>query len=334
MQNNWRLPLLRAYYWATLPARRRRLRTWAADGIAPITILFYHRVHEDRATPWTTHPRAFRRQIAWLLDHADLVSLQEAQTRLQRGNFSCRPTVAITFDDGYEDNLASALPLLIQHAVPCTYFVTAENVLRGLPFEHDRAYGVSPRPHTAAHIRDLAASGVEIGSHAWSHRDFGALDADTTRREFIDSRRALEDIISAPITRFAFPFGRPENAPPHAIALARECGYGAVCTAYGGYNVPPCDGFVLRRFHGDDPWIRMANRVTVDTRLLDVPWGVAAAAMACDANRGIPPAISQARSPSPAATSDALALSHVAATPLEVANPTSNRPSEWDAAVP
>lgn len=269
MWEHWKMPALAAYYWATLPKRKRRLRDWAAAGVAPVTVLFYHRIHEDRATPWTTHPRAFFRQMRWLMEHADLVSLQEAQERLIAGNCSHRPTVAVTFDDGYEDNLRVALPFLIEHAVPCTYFVTAENVLRGRPFEHDRLFGAAPLPHTAEQIRALAASGVEIGSHAWSHSDFGGLNAGETRRQLIDSRHALEDMISAPVVRFAFPFGRPENSPPGAIAAARECGYVAVCTAHGGYNVPPCEGFVLRRFHGDDPWIRMVNRVTVDRRLLE-----------------------------------------------------------------
>ncbi|GAB4133916.1 MAG: polysaccharide deacetylase family protein [Thermogutta sp.] len=268
MREQWRMLALAAYYWATLPMRKRRLRRWAFSGTAPITILFYHRVHEDRATPWTTHPRAFRRQMTWLLEHADLISLQEAQARLVAGNFGNRPAVAVTFDDGYEDNLREALPLLIEHAVPCTYFVTAENVLRGKAFEHDALFGVAPLPHTPAQVRDLAASGVEIGSHAWSHCDFGALSADETQRQLTDSRRALEDITAAPVVRFAFPFGRPENSPPTAIAAARRCGYVAVCTAHGGYNVPRCEGFLLRRFHGDDPWVRMVNRVTVDLRLM------------------------------------------------------------------
>ncbi|MGQ9606650.1 MAG: polysaccharide deacetylase family protein [Thermogutta sp.] len=268
MREHWRLAALTAYYWATLAARKRRLRHWAIVGIAPVTILFYHRIHEDRATPWTTHPRAFLRQMHWLLERADLVSLQEAQKRLLAGNFSNRPVVAVTFDDGYEDNLRAALPFLIDHGVPCTYFVTVENVLRGRPFDHDARYGAAPRPHTPEQIRGLAESGVEIGSHAWSHCDFGQWNDDETRRQLGDSRHALEDMISAPVVRFAFPFGRPENAPPLAIAAARHSGYVAVCTAHGGYNVPPCEGFVLRRFHGDDPWIRMANRVTVDLRLL------------------------------------------------------------------
>ncbi len=334
MWEHWKMAALAAYYWATLPRRKRRLRDWAAARVAPVTVLFYHRIHEDRATPWTTHPRAFLRQMRWLMEHADLISLQEAQERLVAGNGSHRPTVAVTFDDGYEDNLRVALPFLIEHAVPCTYFVTAENVLRGRPFEHDRLFGAAPRPHTPEQLRALAASGVEIGSHAWSHCDFGGLDDAETRRQLTDSRRALEDMISAPVVRFAFPFGRPENSPPFAIAAARACGYVAVCTAHGGYNVPRCDGFVLRRFHGDDPLIRMVHRVTVDRRLMDsptpIPQGDTAESRRSSESFADP---TDARAVAGAVSHAPPPMVETASSPCEPAGHAHSPPSPWDVAV-
>ena len=48
--------------------------------------------------------------------------------------------VAITFDDGYAENCRQAIPLLVRNQIPCTYFVTLENVLEGKPFAHDVAH--------------------------------------------------------------------------------------------------------------------------------------------------------------------------------------------------
>jgi len=52
----------------------------------------------------------------------DIVSMDEALARL--GNTAARPFVALTFDDGYKDLLAHALPVLERHNAPFTLYVT------------------------------------------------------------------------------------------------------------------------------------------------------------------------------------------------------------------
>ena len=52
----------------------------------------------------------------------DLVTLDEALRRLQEADFS-RRFVVLTFDDGYRDFAAFALPVLKRHGVPATLFV-------------------------------------------------------------------------------------------------------------------------------------------------------------------------------------------------------------------
>ncbi|PSC05428.1 polysaccharide deacetylase [Alsobacter soli] len=51
------------------------------------------------------------------------VTLDEAVDRVERGGEGA-PVLAITFDDGYRDNLEYALPVLRRHGAPATVFVT------------------------------------------------------------------------------------------------------------------------------------------------------------------------------------------------------------------
>lgn len=53
----------------------------------------------------------------------EFVSLDEAAERL-RGGHTGRPFAAITFDDGYRDNVDHALPVLKRYSAPWTMFVT------------------------------------------------------------------------------------------------------------------------------------------------------------------------------------------------------------------
>jgi len=263
--------LLPLYYYGTYPYRWWRNRKAAAEHRIPVVVLFYHRVADDRANSWTTSNRVFARQIDWLARHFQLVSLEEAQRRIQ-GDENTRPCVSITFDDGYAENCREAIPLLVRERIPCTYFVTLQNVLQGEPFPHDVAQGNRFEPNSLEQLRAMAAAGIEIGSHTYSHPDLGQVtDEDRLRCEVIESGRELRALVKNPVRYFAFPFGQRANLTSRAFQLAREEGYEGVCSAYGGYNFPGDDPFHLQRIHVDNDMIRLRNRATVDPRKVNTP---------------------------------------------------------------
>jgi len=81
-------------------------------------ILAYHRVIELPTDPYhlCTPPGRFRRHLE-LLRRCQVVSLAEVAAGA--------PGVALTFDDGYFDNLDTVAPLLQEFGFPGTFFVTA-----------------------------------------------------------------------------------------------------------------------------------------------------------------------------------------------------------------
>ena len=97
------------YYYGTLGLRSWRLQQACAEGRAPIAILAFHRVADDRANAWTTPTAVFKAAIRWLADHVDLISLEDAQRRIQSG-INRTPSVCITFDDGYAENFDATIP--------------------------------------------------------------------------------------------------------------------------------------------------------------------------------------------------------------------------------
>ena len=87
---------------------------------APALILGYHRVADRARDPHAlcVKPERFAAQLAELSRVADVVPLAEI-TRPSR-----RPQVALTFDDGYRDNLTAAYPLLHRAEASATFFIT------------------------------------------------------------------------------------------------------------------------------------------------------------------------------------------------------------------
>jgi peptidoglycan/xylan/chitin deacetylase (PgdA/CDA1 family) len=267
----WKQLLLTFYYHATCPARAWNYRRLASQGRLPAIVLFWHRIADDRANSWTTSHALFVRQIRWLQKRFAFVSLGEAQRRIREGG-NHQPCVSVTFDDGYADNCRRAIPWLIEQRIPCTYFVTVQNVLDGEPFSHDLAMGHRFAPNTVEQLRAMAAAGVEIGAHTFSHANLGAItDRRLSQHEVVTARDRLQSAIGRQVRYFAFPYGLYANLSPAAFALAEEAGYTGVCSAYGGFNFPGDDPFHLQRIPGDAPMICMKNWVTLDPRKLRTP---------------------------------------------------------------
>jgi peptidoglycan/xylan/chitin deacetylase (PgdA/CDA1 family) len=102
------------------------------------TILMYHRVAEPPYDPWglAVAPHHFSDQLRALARTRNVISMDQLAARLARralrGN-----EVAITFDDGYADNLAVAKPLLTRAGAPATIFVTTDFLGSGVEFWWD-----------------------------------------------------------------------------------------------------------------------------------------------------------------------------------------------------
>lgn len=266
----WKKSLLGLYFYASMPGRAALNRWLAASGRAPVMVLFYHRVADDRPNDWTCRFSVFARQIRWLKRHYDLVSLAEAQQRLRSGS-NRRPAVSVTFDDGYAENCQHAIPLLLDEGVPCTYFVSTRHVLDAAPFPHDVARGEPLPPNTIDELRQMAAAGIEIGAHTRTHCDLGQIDdASTLHNEVVVAGQELAAALGRPVRYFAFPYGQYANLNQLVFQTARLAGYEAICSAYGGYNFPGDDAFHLQRIHADDGMLRFKNWLTLDPRKLSV----------------------------------------------------------------
>jgi peptidoglycan/xylan/chitin deacetylase (PgdA/CDA1 family) len=273
MMTPLRQSLLGLYQAATATLRMRSLRRLVEEGRAPVCVLFYHRVADTHPNDWTMPTRMFQRQIDWLTRRFDVVSLQEAQRRLQSGR-SKRPAVAITFDDGYGENCEHAIPLLLRRNLPFTYFVSTQILRDQSAFPHDLAAGVRLRPNTITEIRAMADAGVEIGAHTRTHPNLGlSTDRDWLQDEIAGSMDDIASWTGRRPTAFAIPYGQTINFTPEAMRVAREAGARVVCSAYGAYNQPDrvsaaYGPFHLRRIHADVEWVRFHNWMTIDPRKL------------------------------------------------------------------
>ncbi len=254
------------YRWVTLPYRYFRLQRQIETGHVPIVVLYYHRVADTNPTPWTISQSDFQRQLDWLQENFELLSMDQVHQRLQT-RCNHRPAVALTFDDGYAENMDFALPMMAQRGIKCMYYVSTSPVLNQTLFEHDRSLSLHLLPNSVSDLKQIIEWGFDIGSHTRNHLDIGSITSLRQLRDELEgSRRELLQLLNVPIDHFAFPFGQRNNISAASIAVAKSVGYKTVCGAYGGYNHIGCDPFFIQRMHGDPCLARVKNCVTLDPR--------------------------------------------------------------------
>jgi peptidoglycan/xylan/chitin deacetylase (PgdA/CDA1 family) len=267
--SNWKTNLINTYRITTAPFRAWQKSMLMRAGQLPVYVMFYHRVSDCYPNPWTIGCAEFEAQLDWFQKNFQLVSLERAQQIIASG-CNRTPTLALTFDDGYAENLEFAIPLIVERRIPLTYFVTLGNVLHQRPFPHDVAFGQPLPVNTIETLRSMADAGIEIGAHTRNHVDLGSIsDPETIYDEVITSGRELADALSRPIHFFAFPFGQPKNLNSSAFELLKEEGYRAACTTLPEANPVGADPFQINRLHGDPSLARVKNWLSFDPRFFN-----------------------------------------------------------------
>ncbi|MCB0321984.1 MAG: polysaccharide deacetylase family protein [Bdellovibrionales bacterium] len=103
-------------------------------GETPWRILMYHRIIDPREVAYPLQPgmyvkpETFARQIEYLAAEARVIPLEVLLEEITSGAEIPKRTVVITFDDGWEDNYRTALPLLERHQLPATVFLATSFV--------------------------------------------------------------------------------------------------------------------------------------------------------------------------------------------------------------
>jgi peptidoglycan/xylan/chitin deacetylase (PgdA/CDA1 family) len=102
-----------------------------------LAILRYHAICDPNAgyaePGICVSPAAFEQHVAYLAANYHVVSLPDATASLKRGTTLPKNAVAITFDDGYADNLAAAR-ILERYGLCATFYITAGCLADGAPF--------------------------------------------------------------------------------------------------------------------------------------------------------------------------------------------------------
>lgn len=216
----------------------------------PLDILMYHSISAG-AGPTCIAPQVFAAQLDALAESGrTCVSLAQVAEALSGGAGLPPGAVALTFDDGFCDFQSEAHPLLAARGWSATVFVPTGHIGGFDDWErHDRA-SPARRLMSWEQITELAASGIDFGAHAVTHRDLTRLAPAEALAEIDESQRSLTARLGRAPAAFAAPFGRTHltlrGALRQRFALAVGTRFSRATPSDDVYNLPRIEMWYFR----------------------------------------------------------------------------------------
>lgn len=185
-------------------------------------ILMYHSIADDSGDPYSVSVDAFREQISWLSKNRfDVVPLSFLLQSMQKHNYRIlRKKVVITFDDGYQDFITNALPILLDHKVLATVFLVTDMLGKRASWSEA---GANVPLMSEDEVRYIKTKGISLGSHTATHENLTLLNHDVLQRQLRDSHDSLTRLGES-FCAFSYPWGKWSSPIADAVKTAGyEC---------------------------------------------------------------------------------------------------------------
>jgi len=196
-------------------------------------ILNYHKIeHTSDIGITTRRPEDFRNDLRLLINEG-----YEAFTFSQwTSNSLPENGVIITFDDAYQSFYKNALPSLNELDMKAVVYVPTAYI--GLDNDWDVQAGTRRYRHmTENELREIAAAGHELGSHAHTHRFLNAFNDRELEWELRESAAIIEGITGVKPVSISYPFGKANSRVEEMAARFYQFGVKTLVRPHNGVSV-------------------------------------------------------------------------------------------------
>ena len=210
---------------------------WLFLGPMPtgVPILEYHMISEvDPEEGWTYNvpPEEFRQQLDYLQQQGYTTITPLEFMKAKKGKFDLpEKPIILSFDDGYENNYTTMLPILEEHGMKAVVYMATNSIGK-------------PNYLNWQQLREMQDRGVEIGSHTANHQPLTHLDQKKQEEEMKLSKLLLEWNGIRTVFSFSYPNGEFSPAMP---GMLKENEYLNAVTGDAGLNTFETNPYLLQR---------------------------------------------------------------------------------------
>jgi peptidoglycan/xylan/chitin deacetylase (PgdA/CDA1 family) len=215
------------------------------NNISGVPILFYHRVgtEEDCKLPITCISiDNFELQLDYLVEQGYYFATLDEVVKYVKAEITLpEKTIAITFDDGFQDNNRYAFPVLKKRGIKATIFINTGFI--GKRLSVDEAFGaLAPLRKDVFHqflswdeIIEMSNNGIDFEPHTHTHVDLTAIKESEIEREIKLSKDIIEERLNKMVKHFSYPYGEYNEK---VCDVVRKMGFESAW-AVRPYNVKP-----------------------------------------------------------------------------------------------
>jgi peptidoglycan/xylan/chitin deacetylase (PgdA/CDA1 family) len=229
-----------------------------------IPILMYHSIE---SMPKSTVMRSlhvptnrFKFQM-WLINILGYKGLSIRHLKPYLNGEKSGKVVGITFDDGYQNNLINAAPVLKKYDFSATCYLVSKCLGTFNTWDADKGITQSQLMSTSE-IQEWLDLGMDIGAHTQTHADLTKISEKQVKVEIYESKKSLEKKFNISIVDFCYPFGRFNESISN---IANSAGYSSATTMIRGRANTQSNQFKLPRIpitHHTLPHLFLAKILT------------------------------------------------------------------------
>lgn len=205
--------------------------------------------------------KRFERLLTKLHKYCDFINIETAVEMITNHKKVERPTIAFTFDDGFEDCYYGIAPVLEKFGVNAMFFINPN--FANAAENNDEAYiknftdniTMSPgkKPMSWAQIKDLRCRGFLFGAHTLDHYMVNHGSTTELRNQIVKCRDVLEQHLGEHCEYFAWHFGKLTHINESAVKIACET-YKYVFSQSDHKHYFSFEGKVINRRHFETWW--------------------------------------------------------------------------------
>ena len=199
-----------------------------------VPVLMYHKIDENsKESKLSVSPESFKAQMKFLRDNNyNVLSLSKLADLVKSKRPIPYKTVAVTFDDGYENNYTNAFSSLKEYNIPATIFMPVNKIGK-------KGY------LTWSQLKEISFNGIDIGSHTLSECYLPDIkDDDKLWDEISYSRKSLRAKIPGASDFIAYCSGGFNEKIRQMVI---DAGYKGACATNPGPYYPDDDIYAIKR---------------------------------------------------------------------------------------
>lgn len=192
-----------------------------------------------------TEPGVFLKQMSYLnRNDYRIISIDEALKIMHSGKHLQNKYAVITFDDGYQDILTNALPILKEFNFTATVYLPTHFISEEGRFYKDN------RCLNWREAIELQSNNIEIGSHTVTHPQLISLTQQEVEIELTYSKTVIEEKLGKSCDSFSYPYAFPEANKQFVSCLRKillKSGYHNCVSTIVGTMGEKADNFFIKR---------------------------------------------------------------------------------------